>query len=96
MIVAVEPLHDVISKHMTKAIRDTYIAASAMTDATITFMRRFICRSFTMSMGRIAKAQSANEFRAETANVKFVTSVAERQVPVWLGSRSHQNETGLH
>jgi hypothetical protein len=63
---------------------------------TMTFTRRFICKSFTTKMGSRPKVQSANEFSAETTYVKYMTSDAERQVPVWLGLRSHQYEIGLH
>lgn len=68
----------------------TYIAAKPIIALTITFTRRFICRSLTMKMGSRPKVQSANEFNAETTYVKFMTSDAERHVPVCVGSRSHQ------
>lgn len=44
----------------------------------------------------MANVQSAKEFNAETPNVKFTTSVEDRQVPLAVGLRSHQYEIGLH
>ena len=59
----------------------TYIAAKPMIPLTMTFTRRFICRSFTTKIGRIPNVQSANEFSADTAYVKYMTSDAERHSP---------------
>jgi hypothetical protein len=74
----------------------TYIAAKPIIELTRTFARVFIWRSFTMKMGKMPKVQSAKEFNPETMKVKIMTSEADRQVPLWFGSRSHQNEMGLH
>lgn len=52
-----------------------------MIPLTMTFTRRFICRSFTTKIGRIPNVQSANEFSADTAYVKYMTSDAERHSP---------------
>jgi hypothetical protein len=46
--------------------RSTYIAAKPIIPLTTTLARFFICKSFTMKMGRIPKVQSANEFSPET------------------------------
>lgn len=95
-MVAVEPLGECQWSSCRAWQIGTYIAARPIIPLTMTLTRRFICRSFTTKMGSRPKVQSATEFSAETQYVKYMINDADRQVPWWLGSKSHQKDIGLH
>ena len=68
--------------------RIAYMAASPMIPLTNTLARFFICKSLTIKIGRRPNAQSANEFRPETAKVKIMT-VAKSKAHLVHSSRRH-------